>query len=149
MKNSDETAIAALVETFVRGWNTADGEVCGQPFAADADFTAVTGLKAKGREAIARGHDEILSTVYRGSQNSATVESIRFLRPDVAAVDVTFRFAGEIQPLGVTHSSCGLVCTKEGGAWWIASFRNMIPFARPMAGPLERESMERQSSATA
>lgn len=141
MKTADETAIEGLVQTFVDGWNTADGTACARPFAADADFTAITGLRIRGRDMIAKGHQEILSTVYRGSQNSARVESIRFLRPDVAVADVTFRFVGDVRPVGLEGSSCGLVCTKEGDAWSIVVFRNMIPFSRPTAGPLEREMM--------
>ncbi len=139
MKSTDEMAIEGLVQAFVDGWNAADGSALAVPFAADADFTAITGLKAKGREFIAKGHDEILATIYRGSVNSAKVESIRFLRPDVAVADVTFRFVGDFQPFGLERTSCGMVCTKENEAWSIAVFRNMVPFGRPAAGPLERE----------
>jgi uncharacterized protein (TIGR02246 family) len=141
MKNADEMAIEGLVQTFVDGWNAGDGATCARGFAADADFIAITGLKAKGRDAIAKGHDEILSTLYRGSRNSAKVESIRFLRPDVAVADVTFRFVGDVRPFDLEQTSCGLVCTKEDGGWSIVVFRNMIPFGRPAAGPMERELM--------
>jgi uncharacterized protein (TIGR02246 family) len=141
MKNADEMSIEGLVQSFVDGWNAADGTALARAFALDADFTAVTGLKASGRDVIAKGHDEILSTIYRGSRNSAKVETIRFLRPDVAVVDVTFRFVGDTRPFGLEQSTCGMVCTKENGAWSIAVFRNMVPFGRPNAGPLERELM--------
>jgi uncharacterized protein (TIGR02246 family) len=105
------------------------------------DFTAITGLKIQGREVIAKGHNEILATLYSGSRNSAKVESIRFLRADVVVADVTFSFIGDVHPFGLEGSSCGLVCTKEEGVWSIAVFRNMIPFTRPTAGPVERELM--------
>lgn len=144
MANShDEQAIRQLVSTFVDGWNAGDGFSLAQGFAPDADFTAITGLKAKGRETIAKGHNEILSTLYRGSQNSAVVESIRFVRLDVAVADVTFRFVGEVRPFGLEKSSCGLVCTKDNDSWSIAVFRNMVPFGRPTAGPLEKEMAAR------
>jgi hypothetical protein len=67
------------------------------------------------------------------------VESIRFLRPDVAVADVTFRFVGDTRPFGLEQTSCGMVCTKDNGVWSIAVFRNMVPFSRPTAGPVERE----------
>jgi uncharacterized protein (TIGR02246 family) len=137
--SQDEQSIRQLVTAFVHGWNAGDGSACAQPFAPDADFTAITGLKAKGRDMIAKGHNEILSTLYRGSQNSAVVESIRFLRADVALADVSFRFVGELRPFGLERTSCGMVCTKENGSWSIAAFRNMVPFARPAAGPLEQQ----------
>jgi uncharacterized protein (TIGR02246 family) len=137
---NDEKAIRGLVDAFVDGWNAHDGAACAEPFAADADFTAITGLKARGRDLIARGHNEILSTIYRGTRNSANVQGIRFLRPDVAVVDVIFTLQKENgEPFELRGSSCGMVVTKEGGKWSIAVLRNMIPFERPAAGPLERE----------
>jgi uncharacterized protein (TIGR02246 family) len=139
MKNADEAAIEGLVQTFVDGWNAGDAKTLARPFAPDADFTAITGLKGKGREVIAKGHAEILATIYRGSVNSARVESIRFLRPDVAVADVTFRFVGDLRPFGLEQTSCGIVCTKDAETWSIAVFRNMVPFSRPAAGPVERE----------
>jgi uncharacterized protein (TIGR02246 family) len=137
---TDEAAIRGLVDVFVAGWNSGDGEACGRPFAEDADFTAITGLRAEGRDLIARGHNEILSTIYRGTQISATVNAIKFLRPDVASADITIRFVGK-QVFGIEQTSLGLVTTKEGNTWQIAVFRNMVPLARPAAGPLERERM--------
>src|SRR5262245_44531946 len=139
MKSTDELGIDGLVQNCVDGWNAADGAAYARSFAPDAEFTAIHGLKAKGREVIAKGHNEILSTVFRGSRISAKVESIRFLRTDVAAVDVTFRFIGDLRPFGIEQTSCGLVCTKEGDVWSIVVFRNMVPFARPTAGPVERD----------
>ncbi len=136
----DEQAIRNLVAAFVDGWNAGDGYACARPFAEDADFTAITGLRAKGRDVIARGHAEILSTVYRGTRNSATVNDVRFLRQDVAVADVTFRFEPDAdKPWLPAWSSCGIVATNENGVWSIAVFRNLIPFGRPVAGPLERE----------
>jgi uncharacterized protein (TIGR02246 family) len=145
---SNEQAIRDLVATFIAGWNIGDGRVCAQPFRVDADFTAVNGLRAKGRDLIAKGHDEILSTVFRGTQNSAEVNDITFLRPDVASADVTFR----IQPMPdkpwlPRYSSCGIIATRENGAWSIAVFRNMVPFERPLAGPLDRELLARSQAA--
>ena len=141
MKNTDEIAIEALVQTFIDGWNAADGDLCARPFAEDADFTAVTGVHIRGRGLIAQGHKEILATVFRGTTNSATVDEILFLRPDVAVANVTFRFVGEPNPLKGSKASCGMVCTKDNGQWSIAVFRNMVPFERPAAGPLERKLM--------
>jgi uncharacterized protein (TIGR02246 family) len=139
MKNADETAIEGLVKTFVDGWNAADGNALARAFALDADFTAITGMKGKGRELIGKAHNEILATIYRGSVISAKVESIRFLRPDVAVTDVTFRFVGDLRPFGLEQTSCGMVCTKENGDWLVAAFRNMVPFGRPVGGSVERD----------
>jgi uncharacterized protein (TIGR02246 family) len=136
----DEQAIRELVAAFVAGWNAGDGDACARPFAENADFTAVTGARARGRDLIARGHAEILSTVFHGTALSAAINDIVFLRPDVAAADITFRIAAmSDKPWLPPYSSCGLVATKERGVWSIALFRNLVPFGRPVAGPLDQE----------
>lgn len=140
MQTNDEQAIRALVDAFVAGWNAKDGHACARPFAENADFTAVTGLRVRGRDLIARGHVEILATVFRNTTLSGTVNDIAFLRPDVAVVDATFRLqSNPPEPWLPGHASCGIVATREDGAWSIAVFRNMVPFDRPFAGPLEEK----------
>jgi uncharacterized protein (TIGR02246 family) len=78
--------------------------------------------------------------VFKGTTLAARVDQVRFLRPDVAVADVAFslrekdgkasdRFPG---------SMAGLIAVRDGDAWSIAVFRNMIPFQRPPAGPVER-----------
>lgn len=136
----DEQAIRGLVAAFVEGWNVGDGNACARPFAPNADFTAVTGARAHGRDLIAAAHAEILSTVFRGTVLSATVNDVAFLRPDVAAADVTFRIAAMAdKPWLPPYSCCGLVAIKEHGSWSIALFRNLVPYGRPAGGPVDRE----------
>ena len=144
---NDEQAIQTLVDAFVAGWNAADGSACAAPFAEDADFTAVQGLQVRGKDLIARGHQEILSTIFRGTRQSAVVNRVRFLRADVALVDVTFRFVGEPNPLRIEKAMAGIVAAKDARGWSIVEFRNMVPFSRPIAGPVEREYWDQQSSA--
>jgi hypothetical protein len=92
---------------------------------------------------------EILSTVFGGTQLSATVESIRFVPPDVAVVDVTMRLRYEDGRAFMPgrypgYSSAELVVAKDGGRWSIIAFRNLVPFGRPAAGPLEEQAMRDQ-----
>jgi uncharacterized protein (TIGR02246 family) len=140
-ETQDEQALRGLINTFVEGWNAGDGVACGRPFAADADFTAVTGLHVQGRDLIARGHTEILSTVFRGTRIRPMVDRIRFLKPDVALMHVTLTF--EVPPrFEVQPTSLGVVAAKDANGWSIVDFRNLMPFSRPLAGPLERQLME-------
>ena len=109
----------------------------------DADFINIMGLKGHGRDQIARGHDEILSTIFRHMRIGSTVQSIRLIRPDVAVADVTFTPQTQGKgPFMFAKSSAGLVVTKEGDSWSNVTFRNMIPFERPAAGPMERALIE-------
>ena len=135
----DDAAVRRLVDLFIEGWNAKDGAACARPFAVDADFVNILGLRARGRDLIARGHHEILTTIYRETQISGSVQSIRFVRPDVAVVDVDFTIQGpENGPFRLLKSTAGIVAAREDGGWAIVAFRNMVPFERPAAGPLER-----------
>ena len=128
---------AELIRDFVDGWNAADGARLAQPFAETADFTAVNGLRVKGRDLIGAGHDELLSTLFHGVTLAASVVSVRFLSPDIAVVEAEFTYPGKAILPGVTRALAQYVATRSDKGWEIAVFRNMIPFERPVAGPVE------------
>lgn len=121
----DEAAIRQIVRQVQDAWNTHDGKAFAAPFAADADYVVVNGMKLKGREAIEKGHTAIFTTIYKDSHNVGTVKSVRFLRPDVAVAHVEwnleFRVGGETKK---GHAINTMVMTKEGGSWSIAAFQN-------------------------
>ena len=137
--DDDQQTVTGLLETFAQGWNAASGATLASVFAADADFINVMGLHARGREMIAEGHDQLFATVFRGTRLTPQIDAIRFLRPDVATVEATLRLqTADGQPFMGPGSKAGFVATKDGDAWSIAVFRNMIPFVRPAAGSVER-----------
>ena len=53
---SDEAAIRKVVQQVQDGWNAKSGEAFAAPFAADADYVVVNGMKIKGRDLIEKGH---------------------------------------------------------------------------------------------
>jgi uncharacterized protein (TIGR02246 family) len=123
--NKDEDAIRQVVQQVQDGWNAHDGKAFAAPFATDADYVVVNGMRATGRVEIEKGHTAIFTTIYKDSHNVATVKSIRFLRPDVAVVHVEwnleFRAGGETRK---GHAMNTMVMTKENGKWSIAAFQN-------------------------
>lgn len=123
--NADETAIKQLVQQVQDAWNAHDGAAFSAPFAADADYIVVNGMKIKGRDEIEKGHTRIFTSIYKDSQNTATVKGIRFLRADVALVHVEwnleFTAGGEKRNARAINS---WVVTKDKGKWSIASFQN-------------------------
>ena len=134
----DPAGASAPIETFAAAWNDADAERLASAFAEDADFTAVNGLRVRGREMIGRGHDELFRTLFRGKAIAAEVISVRVLAPGLAAVEAEFTYPNGILP-GVTRSLASYVARETDKGWEILVFRNMIPFERPVAGPVERE----------
>ncbi len=123
--SADEASLRQVVQQIQEGWNAHDGKGFAAPFAADADYVVVNGMKLKGREAIEKGHTAIFTTIYKDSHNVGTVKSIRFLRPDVAVVHVEwnleFRTGGETSK---GHAMNTMVMTKEGDKWSVAVFQN-------------------------
>ena len=123
----DEAAIRHIVQSVEDGWNAGSGEAFAAPFAEDADYIIVDGMHVTGRTVIAAGHQQIFDSVYRGSHNTLTVESIRFLRPDVALA----RVLAHLQfGHGTGAARSTWVLTKEGDTWQVASFQN-TPVAPP------------------
>jgi uncharacterized protein (TIGR02246 family) len=122
---SDEAAIRQVVQQVQDGWNAKSGQAFAAPFAADADYVVVSGMKLKGREVIERGHTGIFKTIYKDSHNVGTVQSIRFLRPDVAVVHVEwnleFRSSDQTEKARALNT---MVMTKDSGKWSIAAFQN-------------------------
>lgn len=120
-----EDAIRKLVLRMEEGWNAGSGKTFAEPFADDADYVVVNGLRLKGRAAIEAGHQKIFDTIYKDSHNTAAVQSIRFLRADVAVIHVQWRLSRRengAQREGNAMSS--MVITRGGGRWSIAAFHN-------------------------
>ena len=121
--------VLGLVDALVAGWNAGNGAACAIPFARDATHVWMTGQRTHGRDRIAGVYRTMLSTLFRRTRLSASVDDIRFIRPDVALADVSFRihyedgsaFMPEPHPGNVpTH----LVAARGRGRWSIVAFRS-------------------------
>jgi uncharacterized protein (TIGR02246 family) len=123
--SADETALRQIVQQLQDGWNAHDGKAFAAPFAADADYVVVNGMRLKGREDIEKGHTQIFTTIYKESHNVATVKGVRYLRPDVAVVHVEwnleFSMGGEKRKATAMNT---MIMTKDSGKWSIAAFHN-------------------------
>jgi uncharacterized protein (TIGR02246 family) len=121
----DEAAIRKIASRLQEGWNKGDGKAFAAPFAEDADYVIVNGMRIKGRDMIAAGHQRIFDTVYKGSHNTGTVQSIRFLRDDVAVAHIEWHLKyreNDVEREG--KAMCSMVMTKKNGEWSIAAFHN-------------------------
>jgi len=124
---SDRTAIEAIVATMEAAWNAGDGTRFAAPFSNDADFVTIRAEHLRGREAIAGGHAAIFRTIYAGSVNRYTVESIRLLRPDVALAHVRAVLNAPSGPLaGTNNATFSIVLTREANGWQIATLHNTL-----------------------
>lgn len=63
----------------------------------DADFTNVRGVHAHGRTNVESFHVQGFATVFKHSHQTAQIRSVRFLAPDLAAVDVDWEMTSVLR----------------------------------------------------
>ena len=127
--NSGEQGVASMVDALVKAWNVHDPRAFAACFAADADFTNVFGMAAKGRDAVEQFHAPIFETMFRDSRLSATEMRTLFLNDAIAAVDVRWEMTGARDPKGKEwpkrHGLMSLIAMQDGKSWSIAVMHNM------------------------
>lgn len=126
-----------IVEPLVSAWNIHDAHAFAAIFAQDSDFTNVFGMEARGREAIEQFHRPIFETIFNTSHLTAISTRVRFIRPDVAAIDVRWEMTGARDPLGHEwprrRGLINMVATREQDSWSIQAMHNMDLAAEEMA----------------
>jgi uncharacterized protein (TIGR02246 family) len=132
----DEAAIRTVVTRFVEAWNQHDAHAFSLVFAETADFTNVRGVGASGRAAIEAFHAPLFQTMFKASHLTAVVRSIRFLKADVAAVDVLWEMTGSTDRNGVPvpfrKGLLSFVMTEQAEQWSILVMHNMdLPLEPP------------------
>jgi uncharacterized protein (TIGR02246 family) len=132
---ADEKAIRSVMDRFVDAWNKHDAKAFAAVFAEDADFTNVRGTGASGRSKIEEFHAPVFATTFKDSHQSYTDIKIRFVRPDVAAVDVRWEMTGTTDPQGNPRPRreglLNFVMTKDSGQWQILVMHNLETSAPP------------------
>lgn len=126
---ADEAALRANVKQLETGWNTKSGEAFAKPFAEDADYVIINGMYIKGRDVIAKSHQQIFDTIFKDTTITLSVKQIRYLRPDVAVVHVSGHRDSPTKEL-VEDAMITFVMTKEKDGWVIAAFQNTAVKAR-------------------
>ena len=104
-------------------------------FAEDADFTNVGGVSAHGRAEVERFHAPRFATTFKDSHQKMTETKIRFIKPDVAAVDARWEMTGartqDGQDIPLRKGLLNFVMTKQGSQWLITVMHNMNLPATP------------------
>jgi uncharacterized protein (TIGR02246 family) len=109
---------SAAIEAIVHG-NPSDH------FAEDGSFTNIFGAVRFGREEFKQRHIEIAQTIFKGTSVKSSIAKLRFVRPDVAIVDISGEMTGFANvPQGLPVGRDGSlrfklleVLTKEKGEW--------------------------------
>jgi uncharacterized protein (TIGR02246 family) len=125
----DRAAIAQTVANLVTAWNNHDVHAFAATFAEDADFTNVAGKHAHGRADVEAFHAPMFASIFKESHQISTIRSIRFLAPDLAAVDVDCEMTGakalDGTPRPYRKALINAVMAKESdGSWLILVLHN-------------------------
>ena len=121
------TIAASLFQQAEDAWNAADGAAFGALFTEESDFVNIRGEHHRGSVAIARGHQGIFDTIYKGSTVRYEPERARSVAPGtiVALAAATLEVpAGPLQ--GVLNARMTIVITEQDGRWLITAFHNTL-----------------------
>jgi uncharacterized protein (TIGR02246 family) len=128
----DEEAIRALLEEQTTAWNKGDAQRYAETFAEDVTCTNILGDTYFGRSALLDRIAEILRTVFRGSTLQFNVRRRKFIRSDIAVIDIDSELVGyQSLPPGVAATDGVLrttlleVIVREGELWRVAAFHNV------------------------
>jgi uncharacterized protein (TIGR02246 family) len=130
----EQTAVRSVLTAFVEAWNKHDAEAFSMVFADDADFTNVRGMSAHGRTEIAKFHAPTFATTFKDSHQRIVDTRVRFIKPDVAAVDAWWELTGaktrDGQEIPLRKGLLNFVMTREKAHWLITVMHNMdLPVA--------------------
>lgn len=131
--SSKEARLRAIIADQVVAWNVGDAKAFAVSFAEDGSFTNIRRTLAYGRCAFEDRHTEIFQTIFKGIKLTMLPPRIRFVRPDVAIVDIDceVRDIASVPP-GVKATADGRirirlqeVFVKNDGKWQIESYYNV------------------------
>jgi uncharacterized protein (TIGR02246 family) len=131
--SSDEIAIRNIIQEEITAWNAGDAAAYSRHFAAEGTFTNVRGQFFTGRQAFMDRHDFVFKGQFHGSTLKQDIVSLKFVRPDVAVVEVLTSVTG-IQKLspgtgtddkGRLRTRLLQVIVKDGGEWKIVAYHNI------------------------
>jgi uncharacterized protein (TIGR02246 family) len=124
--DADSAAIRQVITDFLDAFNRHDARAWAMPFAEDGDFTNVTGLTRHGRKEVEDRFTGLFAGPLKTAHRTSTVRHIRFITPDIAAVDADWELVGSKASDGsenpVRKGLFTWVMTKQNGHWLFTVF---------------------------
>jgi uncharacterized protein (TIGR02246 family) len=143
---SEEPAIRSIVQDEIAAWNQGDAVAYSRPFAADGTFTNITGQFFTGYDAFLKQHEVIFEGRFKRTRLQQDIVSLKFVRPDVAVVEVLTSVAGVVagqlaqgtagDAKGRLRTRLLQVVVKQGDEWKVVAYHNVdvkpgIPLPEP------------------
>jgi uncharacterized protein (TIGR02246 family) len=127
-RSADEIAVRDVVRKYVNARELRDASAIEALFTSDADQQTTSGEWRRGRAQVVPGTLE--SSRRNTGTRTITVESVRFLTPDVALVDGPYEISAA-DGAGPRRMRTTIVLARASGEWRIAAIRNMVPTRVP------------------
>lgn len=143
---SDESAVRSIVRDEIAAWNRGDAVAYSRHFAADGTFTNIAGQFFTGYDAFLKQHEVIFEGRFKQTRLQQDIVSLKFVRPDVAVVEVLTSVSGvvaaQLAP-GTSGDAAGRLRTrllqvvvKQGEEWKVVAYHNVdvkpgIPLPEP------------------
>jgi uncharacterized protein (TIGR02246 family) len=132
-QEADAARIRAIVAAQNDAWNRGDAAGYAATFRDEGVFTIIVGTTFHTRQALQDRVGQIFATIFKGSAIEHVVRGIRFVRPDVAIVEIdTVMKRFQALPPGVSAAADGSLRTamlqvlvKDTGDWRVAAFHNV------------------------
>jgi uncharacterized protein (TIGR02246 family) len=121
-----EASVRKIVQDYVAAREIQDPKAVEALFTADADQLVSDGTWRRGRDAIVKG--TLASSQRSGGHRTITVESVRFLSPNIAVADGRYELTGGTSNRQMWTS---IWVVKQRGKWKISAIRNMLPAGPP------------------
>lgn len=118
----------ARVEAYERAWNTHRGSALTAFFTQDADMIFGNGPTIIGREAIQKWWDAYFAGISATRRATFTIDSLRWIAPDVALMNVgsmTAGRAGANEQLPTRLARGTWVMVRQSSTWLIAAMRGL------------------------
>lgn len=126
-ENSDEAAIRASANAYEKAFDAGDAKAVADFWTKDGEFIDEQGREFVGRDAIEKEFAAIFAS-QPGAKIEITIDSIKFLTPEVAIERGTTRAQSDNQAAGapVTYS---VVHVKQDGQWLMSNVNESRPAA--------------------
>jgi uncharacterized protein (TIGR02246 family) len=119
--SSEDAAIKDVVAGFSNGWNTHDAHVMCASLADDVEWVNWRGEPLGTRQAVEDEHAKLFADLYKNTHRTDMVKTIRYINPQLAAVDDYWTMTGARKrdgsdwPYRAGYSN--FLMAKRGGRW--------------------------------
>jgi uncharacterized protein (TIGR02246 family) len=138
-RTADQLSIQRLLASLEDAWARGDADAYASRFANDGTFTNFLGMFFCGPDAFRERHDAVFKTVFKASKLTLRIATLRFIKPDVAIVDMDAEVRNvsalpnglSAMPDGTVRTKLLMVLVREHGDWWISAYHNVAVASPP------------------